>query len=147
MIQKKNLEMMWVALKKGIDHKEVVAYIDNHKESFFVDLKTAAESKDLILRLLGLELSSKFIQQFDQKIEKLAQKTKVPKGLVLYALLNETKENGLFSHLEVFAKKKGLMCGEKLIDALVDTLEKEQDQKAKVSNRKKGRKAVQGKRV
>jgi len=140
--KQKNSEMLDLAYSKGVKNPHFRTFFNGFPKEFFVFLRQGLKSFDAPYRTKAFKVSAELLEELDDQVEELAEKTGAEKGIVYALLFHSMEEMKEFSQVKNFCKEQQLAYGN---TALEKVLSKNSERNMVRKGAKKG--LPKGKRV
>lgn len=111
-----NSKMLDLAYEKGVKNPQFCSFFNGFPREFFLFLREGRKSRDILTRTKALKVSAELIEQLDDQVEHLAQKSGAEKGIVFSILLHSMERGEQFSKVRDFCKENKLVFGDQILD-------------------------------
>jgi hypothetical protein len=140
--KEKNTQMLNLAYQTGIKNSTFRSFINGFPKDFFLFLRQGLKSNDILFRTKAFKVSAEMMEELDDQVDRIAQKTGIEKGIVYFVLLETMDKGEEFSEIRNFCREHKIPYGNQ-------TLEKLLSQTPEPKKAKKGPKKMhpKGKRV
>lgn len=116
--------MLDLAYEKGVKNPQFRSFFNGFPSEFFLFLRQGLRSYDVLYRTKAFKVNADLLEDLDDQIEEIAEKTGSKKGIVYSLLFHSMEKMNAFSQIRDFCKEHRLAYGDKALEKFLSNIPK-----------------------